>query len=101
MKFLAKSSPANKTKASRWLKIGIISVVLIIFIVAGAVIAVRRVYYDNLNPVSGSQKSQIITIPIGSSPHEVAVILEKAGVIRSVWAFEWYVRNNNYRDKLQ
>ena len=48
-----------------------------------------------------SQNNQLVTIPLGSSVKEVGIILEKAGVIRAGWAFEWYVRNNDLRDDIQ
>lgn len=67
---------------------------------AGAIIVVRRVYYDNLKPVSASQKNVTVTIPLGSSPSEIAQKLYQAGVIRSEWAFEWYVRTKELRDEL-
>jgi UPF0755 protein len=58
-------------------------------------------YFDNLKPVSASQRAQSITVPVGSSAREIGTILEKAGVVRSAWAFEWYTRTNNLRDQLQ
>jgi len=100
MKFVAnKKSAALKRK--RWLEIGVVVLAVLVVLGIGITITIRRVYYDNLKPVSGSQKSQIIEIPIGSNPHEIALILEKAGLIRKSWVFEWYVRNSDFRDKLQ
>lgn len=99
MKSLINKKVVN-AKRNRWLKVSVAIFIILVTLILGSIITVRKVYYDNLKPVSGSQKSQIVTIPIGSSPHEIAVILEKAGVIRKIWVFEWYIRNNNYRDKL-
>ena len=62
---------------------------------------VRHVYDDNLKPVNASQRVQDVTIPVGATAHDIAVSLKKAGVIRATWAFEWYVRNHDLRDKLQ
>lgn len=62
---------------------------------------IHKVYSDNLKPVGASQHSQTLTIPLGSSAHQIAVMLKDAGVIRQSWAFEWYIRNNDLRDKLQ
>ncbi|CAN5677556.1 endolytic transglycosylase MltG [soil metagenome] len=66
-----------------------------------AVISVRQVYNNQLAPVSNSQRAQLVDVPLGASAKEIAAYLEEAGVIRSAWAFEWYVRNNSMRDKLQ
>jgi UPF0755 protein len=62
---------------------------------------IRHNYYENLKPVSNSQKSQLVTVESGATAAGIAVKLKKAGVIRQTWAFEWYVRNHNLRDKLQ
>jgi len=70
-------------------------------LIGGAVLVVRQTYIQNLKPVSASQKSHLVTIPTGDSVHQIAVRLEKAGVIRKAWAFEWFIRNRDLRDKLQ
>jgi UPF0755 protein len=78
--------------------------ILIITLIVGLVLTIgfiRHSYYENLKPVSTSQKSQLVTIESGATVAEIAVTLKKAGVIRETWAFEWYVRNHNLRDKLQ
>lgn len=74
---------------------------ILLLIMVGVIYSVRRVYVMNLEPVSSAQRAQQVTIPIGSSINEIAVILKNAGLIRETWAFEWYVRNNNLRDKMQ
>lgn len=82
-------------------KLIIIAAVALILLSLATVLVIRKTYYDNLNPVSASQKTQLVSIPLGSSVKEIGAILEDQGVIRAGWAFEWYVRNNNLRDKLQ
>ncbi len=62
---------------------------------------VRNMYNTNLQPVSSDTKQVVITIEPGSSVHDVAVLLEEKGLIRKGWAFEWYVRSRNVREKLQ
>jgi len=84
----------------KWPKILLICLVITFVMSTAAVIAVRRAYTNNLKPVSSSQRSHLVTIPTGSSVREIGVILEKAGVIRKAWAFEWYVRNEGLRDRL-
>jgi UPF0755 protein len=79
---------------------GLVAILLLIGLIA-TVITVRRNYYDNLRPVSASQQSKLFTVEPGATAAEIAVNLKKAGLIRQTWAFEWYVRNHNLRDKLQ
>ena len=85
-------------KTRQFMTILITAVVLCII---GTVVYVRSQYYENLKPVSASQKSQLVTVELGSTATEIATMLKSQGLIREPWAFEWYVRNNNLRDKLQ
>jgi UPF0755 protein len=79
-----------------------IGVVIFILLLGAATLAVRHVYLGKLQPVSASDASNVVTIPVGSSLPQIANILAKAGVIRAAWAFEWYVRNDNYaRDNIE
>lgn len=68
--------------------------------VAG-VIFIRKSYSDNLRPVSNNMAAQVVTIEPGSSTGAIADTLVAKGVIRSDWAFEWYVRNHQLRDELK
>lgn len=74
---------------------------VIVLLLGGSVMYVRNQYYETLKPVSASQKSQLFTVELGSTAAEIAAQLKKAGLIQETWAFEWYIRNNNLRDKLQ
>lgn len=87
-----------KTRAKKFVLI-IIFALLATFI--GTVFYIRDQYYDNLEPVSASQKSQLVTVELGQTAREIAGTLKEAGLVRESWAFEWYVRNHNLRDKLQ
>lgn len=80
--------------------IAILVTVLLVGLVV-TVLVIRHSYYTNLEPVSQSQKSELVTIEKGATAAEIAVTLKKSGLIRQTWAFEWYVRNHNLRDKLQ
>ncbi len=91
---------AANSKRSK-LSVLVIVFVILVVIVTGAIFFVRKSYYDHLKPVSASQRTQLVTIPMGSSVKEIGGLLEKQGVIRASWAFEWYVRNNNLRDSIQ
>lgn len=78
----------------------IIAVVALVALVI-SVVYIRHQYYESLKPVSASQTSQLVTVELGSTASEIAVTLKKQGLIRQTWSFEWYIRNNNLRDKLQ
>lgn len=93
--------PKISTRLQRWRKTLLIGLLTLAILLVGAAFAVHRVYNQNLKAVSGSQTSQTITIPIGSTSSQIAKKLKDAGVIRSTWAFEWYLRNSGLRDKLQ
>lgn len=85
----------------RWPRLLIGLFIAVVLLVGGAAFWVRHAYLENLKPVSVSQRSHQITIPLGTSVKEIGAILRDAGLIRSSWAFEWYARNHNVRDKLQ
>jgi UPF0755 protein len=68
--------------------------------IGGAAI-VRKSYESNLRPVSNASTNHVVTIQIGSAPSEIADTLKAKGVIRSDWAFEWYIRNHNLREELK
>src|SRR5690606_19354424 len=78
---------------------GVIAV-LVAVLVAG-VMYIRHQYYEGLKPVSGSQTSQLFKIELGATAAEIGAALKEASLIREAWAFEWDIRNNNLRDKLQ
>lgn len=88
-------------KNNAWKRTLTICALVLLLIFSGVVIYVRRIYTQNLQPVSAAQRSQQVTIPLGSSVKQIATILKDEGLIRETWAFEWYIRNNNLRDKLQ
>lgn len=78
----------------------VLALVFVVVVVSGAVV-VRRTYEANLQPVSQESKTHVITIQPGSTTAEIAGILKAKGVIKSDWAFEWYVRNEQLRDQLK
>lgn len=78
----------------------ILSVILVALLLVTTMV-VREVYSSALKPVSASERNVLVTVPSGATIDEIAKKLETAGVIKKAWAFEWYVRNNNVRDKLQ
>jgi UPF0755 protein len=78
----------------------VLSIVVVVILVVTTVF-IRQVYNTALQPVSASQHNVLVTVPTGATIEEIAKRLEDAGLIKHAWAFEWYVRNNNIRDKLQ
>jgi UPF0755 protein len=64
-------------------------------------VAVQRVYLQNLRPVSNQAIRQYVTIVPNSSAHEIADQLHNMGLIRSSQAFEWYISSHNDHNKLQ
>lgn len=81
-------------------RVWIILTVLVVLIIGGTV-AVQRVYYDDLQPVSNSTKLQYVTIASGLGVDQIANQLRADGLIRSSQVFEWYVSIHNNRDALQ
>lgn len=73
---------------------------LAVLLISG-IIVIRKSYSDNLKPVSAERKQYIITVEPGSTTATIADNLKAKGVIRSDWAFEWYVRNHQLRDQLK
>lgn len=77
-----------------------LTIVLVALLLVTTVI-VRELYSNALRPVSASQHNVLVSIPTGATIEDIAKKLESGGVIKKAWAFEWYVRNNNVRHKLQ
>jgi UPF0755 protein len=81
-------------------RILIVAAVLLIALI-GSVMVVRSFYYEKLKPVSNSQTVEIVTIETGTPSTVIGETLQKRGLIRSGSIFQWYIRTNNVRDKLQ
>jgi UPF0755 protein len=95
--------PKATLKAARTQTTKVLTILALIgvLLVGSSVLIIRQSYLSNLKPVSASQHSQLVTIPSGYTVHQIAVLLEKSGLIKKAWAFEWYVRNHDLRDELQ
>lgn len=98
MKFLGRNRAQASHKKRNWLLIGM--VFIIIGLVASAGI-VRNAYQNNLRPLSSSEELIVVTIEPGTTPNGIANSLKTKGVIKSDWAFEWYIRNQNLGNKLK
>lgn len=88
-------------RRKKWSRIWVVLLLLAVVALSAAVFVIRRTYHQNLLPLSTSQRSILITVPSGASAKEIGELLQSQSVIRASWAFEWYVRNNNVRDRLQ
>ena len=77
-----------------------VAAVIIVLFVAAAII-VRSYYNNNLRPVSSSEQVTVLTIETGTSSTEIGEMLQAKGLIRSSSIFQWYIRTENVRDKMQ
>lgn len=92
---------ALKPKKTTWRRLSLGLIVLVLLIAIAGVFMVRRTYEQNLQAASATQRRVLVTIALGSSASSIAKQLKDQGVIRSDWAFEWYIRNHGLRNKLQ
>ena len=79
-------------------------ITLVVILIVGLVVSafvVRKTYNENLKPLSTTSKTHVITIQPGSTTAQIAESLKSRGVIKSDWAFEWYVRNSQTKDELK
>lgn len=76
-------------------------VAALLVLLLAATVAIRSAYYQRLQPVSDSQRVIIFDIKPGTASAEIADQLQEQGLIRSSKMFQWYIRTENVRDKLQ
>jgi len=74
---------------------------VVVLVLGVATAGVWHFYDANLKPVSTSARSQTVTIPSGTSPSEIAVLLHAQHLIRNVWTFERYVQSKGVSEDLQ
>ena len=77
----------------------ICSVIVIILILA--IIIVRHRFNDDLKAVNNQPQSKIVNITNGMSVDQIADLLHNDNLIRSSWAFEWYVRTTAVNTDLE
>lgn len=88
-----------KTKSK--LRLPVVIGLTVVLVLAGVIGYIRYQYSQNIKPASNSQRSQLVTVELGSTAKQIGQQLKADGLIREAWAFEWYVRTNGLRDKLQ
>jgi UPF0755 protein len=91
----------NTKKSKNKRKILIISIVIFLVFVIGLVMSVRVWYQQQLNPFTSSSFPINVTIDSGSTPSQIANLLESKKVIKNAKAFEWYLRNKGLGNDLQ
>lgn len=97
---MSRYSHSNGTRSRLGRRLLLLVIVLIVIIVAGG-IWVRHRYQQNLKPVSSSSEQITEVISMGESSSNIALQLQRDGLIRSSQAFEWYVTSHNIRGDLQ
>jgi UPF0755 protein len=74
---------------------------IVVFLLA-ALIAGTLIWYQNsLEPVSDSTEEVVVTIEVGATTSDIAMLLENKGLIRSETSFSIYTRFNDFRGKMQ
>ncbi len=91
----------NTIKSRRWKRIWRIVLIVVVLTTLSGVLGLRHLYNQNLKPLNASQRVVQVTVPSGATVADIAQSLQDKGVIRAAWAFEWYVRTNSLRERLQ
>lgn len=76
-------------------------VVLVVIAGAMGVLYLRNWYNTALTSVSSDQTLQEVVVPEGSNTHDIAVLLKEKQLIRSVRAFETYMRGRGDGNQLK
>ena len=89
------------SRARQWPKRILYTILVLVLLITGSVILVRKMYDQNLKPVSTSQEQIPFVVRSGASVDEIATDLHEEGLIRQVWAFRNYVRDKGMGSKLK
>jgi UPF0755 protein len=91
---------AKRTRRQR-LELFLIICFVVVVVLALATVFVRHRFNDDLRAVNNQPQSKIVNITTGMSVNQIADLLHADKLIRSSWAFEWYVRTNNVNSDLE
>lgn len=78
----------------------LLAIALLLATIVGAAV-VRQTYTAYLRPVSTDQRTQLFTVPAGSTVKEISADLQDKHLIRSAWAMDLYVHSKELGEKLQ
>lgn len=97
---MKKEFNGNKRRARKLL---LILIFVPVFVVVGGFVAYKKIYSDNLRPLTSEQESKevVFTIASGTSVKNIGKNLKAQKLIRSDWAFGEYVRSNGYTDQIK
>ncbi len=98
MKYNIYQTKQTHIRAWKWLFVTVVAALLIGIIV---VIVGARYLSVELQAVSDNTQTQNATISAGMSTSDIGKTLHKEGLIRSEWAFSWYVRTRHAAQYLQ
>lgn len=91
----------SRPRSQRWLKrAGLIVLVVVLVLIVGGFIA-HHVYNQDLEPADPSGQARSVTITQGSSVNSIAGELFSQHLIKSQWAFEFYVTRADARSELK
>lgn len=91
----------SRSNTARWVKWVVGVVVGLLVLGALTVLAASRYLSTQLQPVSHDTKTTSISITAGMSTSSIGKTLHDAGLIKSEWAFNWYVRTKHAAQYLQ
>jgi UPF0755 protein len=89
------------TKRRKLPKLWLIAATTALVLAIGGVVGLRGWYVHNLGPVSSVQTTQYFNVASGETVHQIGINLKKAGLIRSIGAFEAYARGHELIGQLQ
>lgn len=91
----------NSKNSSSKRKIFFISLAIFVVLIIGLAVSVRIWYQQQLQPRTTTSIPIDVTISSGSTPSQIANLLESKKVIKNAKAFEWYLRNKGLGNDLQ
>ncbi len=94
-------NPKKSSKKASILKLILIFPVIILAVIGMVVLGGYYYYTSNLKAVSSDNTEVVVTIPVGTTVPAIADQLKEKSLIRSENVFEFYVRIEGYRGKLQ
>lgn len=77
------------------------TLLLLMIGVAVATFILYRTYQGNLRPRTSEQTTIVVTIEPGTGNAAIGELLHKKAVIKSDWAFVWYLKGNEAQDQLK